>query len=330
MSEEKRPTSAVLLLGFGGPDSLEAIAPFMTNLMGREPSEELLEQVTLRYLAVGGASPLPAVAQQIAQGIEAKLLSEGVQAPVAIGMRYWHPFIGDVLRGMYEWGIRKVVTVSLSPFETAVATGAYREAIEAVLPELPGLEIVEAPPLGAMQAYSGMVVAGVVDALTNLKEVEPLLAVFTAHSLPVEDLADDDPYVGQIRWMVDGVVESLGMPIGEELDGSGERLPGIRGYGNLRDPQPWVFAYQSKGERGGEWLGPDIDDVVDAAIEGGFKGIAVCPIAFATDHLETLYDLDIVLAGKVLEAGLEFSRAPVPNDDSILIDGIAGEVEPLL
>lgn len=330
MSGNGRPRTAVMIVGFGGPDCLDAVRPFMCNLMGCEPSDELVDRVRLRYMAIGGASPLPAIAFEMAQALEARLTHDGHEVPVVLGMRYWPPFIGDTLRGLHHHGFRRVIVVSLSPFESKVSTGAYREAFDEVLPELEGMELVETPPLHELHGFQALHVAGAAEALTEIKDHKPLLLVFTAHSLPMEDLDAESTYVTDLRRFVDGVQTVLGMDQARELDGTDPRLPGISTYGSLEEPQPWVFAYQSKGNRPGEWLGPDLDDVIDAAIEGGYKAVAVAPVGFATDHMETLYDLDVVTADKVLKADLEFARAPVPNADLLLIGSLAEAVVPLL
>lgn len=330
MSEKEWGDTAVMLVGFGGPDCIDSVRPFMCNLMGCEPSDELVIRVERRYLTIGGASPLPAIARQMAQALEAKLIEGGHKVPVVLGMRYWPPLIGDTLRGLHHHGFRKVIVVFLSPFESRVSTGAYRQAFDEVLPELEGMELVEAPPLHTLSGFGGLLVGGTAEALTEVKDHQPALLIFTAHSLPVTDLDDDDRYVPALRETVDRIVAILQVEKGAVLDGSDERLAGIEAYGSLEDPQPWVFAYQSKGNRPCEWLGPDVDDVVDAAVAGGFKSIVVAPVGFATDHMETLYDLDVVLAGRVFDAELEFARAAVPNADELLVESIADAIAPLI
>jgi ferrochelatase len=107
-------------------------------------------------------------------------------------------------------------------------------------------------------------------------------------------------------------------------------LGGIEAFGTLDGSSPWIVAYQSKGMRPGAWLEPDIEDVFRAAAEGGFTNVVVCPIGFATDHMETLYDLDIVAREDAESVGLGFARAVVPNDSEALIEALAGLVEPML
>lgn len=331
MTEGATDRTAIVLMGFGGPDRLESVRPFMRNLMGREPSDELVARVERRYLTIGGESPLPEIAHQIAQAVEAKFAEEGKEVPTVLGMRYWPPFIGETLRGLHHHGFRKVIAVSLSPFDSKTTTGAYRTVVDEVVEDLEGLEVVWAPPLHTLTGFGGLHTGAAAEALTDLKDHQPTLLVFSAHSLPLDDSEDSERYVAQLRGVVERLVSIMQMGEGAELDGADARLAGIRAYGSLEDPLPWVLAYQSKGERECEWLGPNVSDVADAAIEGGvFKSIAVSPIGFAIDNLETRYDLDVVLAGKVFNADLEFARATVPNADELLVNSIFDAVNELL
>lgn len=331
MSDQEESRTAIMLVGFGGPDSLASVRPFMRNLMGREPSDELVARVERRYLTIGGESPLTAIAFQLGRALEAKFTEAGEEVPVVLGMRYWHPFIGDTLRGLHHHGFRKVIVVSLSPFDSRVATGAYHEMIDEAAKDLDGLEIVWSPALHTLSAFGGLHTGAAAEALSDLKDHHPVLLVFSAHSLPCEDLGDDDAYVTQLHGLVDRMVAVLQMEEGGEMDGSDQRLPGIYAYGSLAEPQPWLIAYQSRGERRGEWLEPDVNDVVDAAMRGAFfKSIAVSPVGFATDHMETVYDLDVALAGDVLDGDLEFARAAVPNADELLVSSIYESITPLI
>lgn len=318
----------VLLTAFGGPDCLDAVGPFMCSLMGREPSEELVERARRKYMAIGGSSPLPGIARGVARALEEQLSADG-DIPVRVGMRYAKPFIADSLADLASLGVRRVVTVSLSPFESKVASGAYREAVAEGLRELPGLEVVEAPMLHEARSFATALADACREAVDELKDYERRLVVFSAHSLPVSDLTEDDPYVREIRAVTETVAGLVGLGAGEDI-ADDARLPVFATFGNLSGEVPWVFAYQSKGARPGEWLGPDIEDVVEAAAAAGFTAVASCPVGFATDHMETMYDLDVVVADKVLTSGMEFARAAVPNDSAELMDALTELVSPLL
>lgn len=314
-------STGVLLTGFGGPDSLESVGPFMCNLMGTEPSDELVERVCQRYLAIGGSSPLTEIAVEVAAGIESKLEELGAPMPVAVGMRYWVPYIADALANLKSQGCERVITVSLSPFESKVAHGAYREAIAEAAEALGGLEIVEAPLVSTLDQFDEFFAGAVSVGLTDVEPNEGAIVVFTAHSLPEGDLVDDDPYVAGLENTANAIAALLGLEPG--VHGPKVIMPGFSAFGSDEAPRAWVLVYQSKGNRPGGWLGPDLDALIDAAAGTGVRALVVCPIGFMTDHMETMYDLDIVAADKALQADLEFVRVPVPNQEEGLLGGIA-------
>lgn len=321
--------TGVLLTGFGGPDSLESVAPFMCNLMGREPSEELVTRVCRRYLAIGGSSPLVPIALDIAKKLDQSLSGKGHEMPVAVGMAYWHPLIGDALSRLKEAGCERVIVVSLSPFESKVAHGAYREAIDKALEETGPLEIVEAPLVGELADYAEFYARSAATAISEVEPNEGAIIIFTAHSLPESDLVEDDPYVAGLQEVASDVAEHLGLERGAP-GASAEMLGGLEAYGSAASPRAWYLAFQSKGNRPGAWLGPSLDEVIDAAAQTEVSALVVVPVGFMTDHLETLYDLDIEAAGRALEADIEFVRAPVPGDDEAIVDAIAESIVRLL
>lgn len=321
--------TGVVLLGFGGPESLDDVQPFMCNLMDREPSDELVERVCRRYLAIGGASPLPGIAAAIANGLEERLVAAGHAVPVRVGMRYWHPFITDTLSELVAQGCDRIVTVSLSPFESKAASGAYREAIEAFAAENASVEFVEAPLISDTDEYVQFFARSTAVAITDLEPDEGAIVVFTAHSLPLDDLVDNDPYEAGLQKTAQAVAAMLGLAHGRP-DVGDKMLAGFSAFGAAEPPRAWFMAYQSKGARPGGWLEPDLDALIDAAAASEVKALVVVPIGFMTDHMETLYDLDIVAAGKALDNDLEFMRAAVPNDDVGILDAMADLIAPLV
>ncbi len=325
------PRSGVLLVGFGGPDSIESVRPFMCELMGREPSDEVVDEVCMRYLAIGGSSPLPEIAQGIASALSEKLAEmTGSSIPVAVGMRYTAPFIRDAVAALSDAGVESVVMVSLSPFESKVTHGAYREAIAEAMEGHDSMQLLEAPLIGSLEAFAEFASASGIAALGKLESPAGALVVFSAHSLPLSDLSNDDPYVKGLRQAVDRAAEYAGWEHGRDDQGE-PLLEGISTYGALGgEKQPWVLAYQSKGKRPGEWLVPSVEEVIDAAHAANVPSIAMIPIGFMTDHLETLYDIDIEAAGRAYDYDMDFARGPVPNDHEHLIESLAGVIRPLL
>jgi ferrochelatase len=325
MPENSR--TGVLLTGFGGPDCLDAVGPFMTSLMHREPSPEMLERAKAKYEAIGGCSPLTPIAEEIATALEVELSEGGATVPVRVGMRYWDPYIERAMTELVEAGCDRVVMTSLSPFESKVACGAYREAAAGAAESIDITGVCETPSMHTAPEFRAFLGKACLNALQSSGAERPLV-VMTAHSLPESDLTDDDPYVGGLREVCQEVARAAGLREGNDF--AGATLPGIESFGCLENGTPWLLAYQSKGMRPGAWLGPDLADVFDAAAGVGFDGAVVCPVGFATDHMETLYDLDIVAKRDAETAGLGFVRAAVPNSSPELIEAFAGLVRPLL
>jgi len=318
----------ILLTAFGGPDSLNAVGPFMAGLMHREPPAEAVARAQAKYEAIGGKSPLADIAQRIAIAIERRLAEEGDHVPVRVGMRYWTPYIADAAGTLVEIGAERLILASLSAFESKVASGAYREAAHDAAVELGISDVCEMTSLHEAQGFRKYLSNSLKYALEATSGARPLV-VMTAHSLPASDLEQDDPYVAGLADVASVVSTDAGLDPAVSIDND-DRLPGVETFGCLDGCVPWVFAYQSKGLRPGVWLEPDLAEVIGAAADVGYDEIVVCPIGFATDHMETLYDLDIVAKRQALERGLGFMRASVPNDDPVLIDAFVELLRPLI
>jgi ferrochelatase len=346
--------TGVLLTAFGGPDCLDSVAPFMCSIMGTEPSEQMLTEAQRKYLTIGGFSPLPAMAERIAAQLERVLngislaevtdddggtlglwggamaslrTTESVRIPVAVGMLHSEPSIEGAVARLVDAGARQIVVASLSPFEAAATTGAYLEAVTTALDAHPGVRLMESASYHRSDDFIGLYADNLNEALHEADILANKgIIIFTAHSLPVSDIEADPSYVDQLRESAAAVAAGAGLG-----DPSGfHALPGIEAFGGPGVTAPWLLAYQSKGRRGGEWLGPDLDDVIDAAIAGGFAVVIVCPVGFAVDHMETLYDLDVKAADRVLSAEKEFVRVAVPNADPKYIEALADAVRKVL
>jgi ferrochelatase len=317
--------TGILLTAFGGPDCIESVGPFMSNLMGREPSPEIVARAQSKYESIGGCSPLPERTAEIADALKARLRADGHDVEVRVGMRYWHPTIAESFDGLVADGAGRIVQMSLSPFESAVSSGAYRSAVERAGEDHPGVELVEAASFHDAAGFVEALAAGARAAIDGLGCLRPLV-VFTAHSLPVADSEADGRYVEQLRATTAAVAARLALPAG---DVGAEVLPRMPVFGHSGE-RPWLFTYQSRGMTPGEWLGPQIEDVMDAAGAAGFDGVAVCPIGFGTDHMETLYDLDVVAARRAAAAALAFTRGAAPNASPAMIEALASCITPLL
>lgn len=312
------PRAGVLIVGFGGPDSPEAVGPFMCNLMGREPAPEVVARVRSRYEEIGGCSPLLEIAEELANRVASALEEDGSPIPVEVGMRYWEPFIADAVQRLADAGVERIAVVSLSPFEASVTHGEYRAAIEAALLGQPGITALDVPLLSELPAFLDLQTSSVAEALASLDVLDAPI-VFSAHSLPLTDVRDGDPYVHGLEQAASAIAARLGLGTGTRA----EVLPGIEAFGSGSGPRPWLVAYQSKGVRGGEWLGPDVDDAIEAIAASGGTAVAVAPLGFATDHMETRYDLDVVARRAAEERGLAFVRSALPNAHPAMAANIA-------
>lgn len=320
--------TGVLLTAFGGPDSLESVGPFMARFIGREPRPELVAAAREKYAAIGGASPLPATAAAIAASLERHLADRGRGVPVRAGMRYSEPSIERAIGQLAAAGVRRIVMVSLSAFESKVTCESYRVAARDAAGALEYVDVCEAPMLHLAPQYRDFFGHACSHALDAIGASRPLV-VMTAHSLPLADLAEDDPYVGGLREVADAVAAIAGLAPGGDIAGD-ERLAGVSAFGSLDGPAAWVQGYQSQGARPGGWLGPDLSDVMDAAAASGYDGVVVVPIGFAIDHMETLWDLDAAAAERAIARGLDFVRTAVPNADDSFVEALLWAVEPLL
>lgn len=291
--------SGILLLAFGGPNSLEDVEPFLKNVFsGRPLNPFVVNQVKERYQLIGGKSPLPEITERQTRSLQDNLKKRGTLCDVSIGMRYWQPSISEAINTLHAKGIKKILCIILSPFSTGAATGGYNRAVYQTIKEShQTMEAYFVSPWNTYTCYLDAVADKVKEGLAmfsaNIRASVPI--VFSAHSLPLEDL-NDDPYVNEIKKTIAGVITRL-------------------------EKHEWYLAFQSQGKEGA-WLAPYGEEVLKNIAASGKKDVLVVPLGFVSDHLETLYDLDIVLRKKALDLGLHFQRAPSLNDSPQFIEAL--------
>ncbi len=300
----EKPLKGVLLLAFGGADSLESVEPFVKNVLkGRPVTPELVAKSIERYKLIGGKSPLLDITLAQAKGIEEALNSDAsshYRYKAYVGMRYWHPFIADTVRKMKEDGIEEAVAAIMSPFTSRVATGAYETDVEGAVRELGGLPEVEFIGCWNIDKTFVEIIAGYIK--KELKGLDPkdTLVIFSSHSLPIVALQGDS-YEMVVNQAADHIMEKAG-----KID--------------------YRVAYQSKGSGPREWLGPQTEDVIAEAARKGKKAVIVVPAGFAADHVETLYDIDILFREAAASSGVEFRRTPSLNADPAFLRMMAGKI----
>jgi len=296
----------VLLLGFGGADSPEAIEPFMKNLMGgRVPPPALVEKIKARYGLIGGKSPLPDITAQQAAELHGSLNARGNSYEVAVGMRYWRPFIADGVMNLMAKGVAEIISVSLAPFYSRVSTGAYEEELNRVIDSVQGHKprVLNTGPFYDNPLFIDAVAEKVTAGLGDFPEDrrQGVQVIFSAHSLPVSYIENGDPYAEQFRFTVDRIVAKLAL-------------------------ENRHTAYQSRGGGQGDWLGPMVEEVMDKLKGRGLSDVLVVPVGFVSDHIETLYDIDIAQRNHASALGLNFHRTASLNTSGLFIRALAAHV----
>lgn len=289
----------LLVMAYGGPDKLEDVEPYLLDVRGYRPTtQEIIHEVRERYREIGGRSPILEQTQAQANALESALNSNGNEFKVYVGMRHWHPFIKDALANMQAEGIEKAVGVVMAPHYSRMSIGAYYLRLEEANSPIAFARI-ENWHLDA--GYINALAERVHDALQRFpKEIRAdVPVIFTAHSLPEKILEWNDPYPAQLRETVSAVMEKLGS-------------------------QPHEFAYQSAAISTIPWLGPDAGEVIERLVSEGKQHILLCPIGFVCEHVEILYDIDIVYQNLAKSLGIHLERIEMLNTAPEMIDGLAG------
>lgn len=295
-------TIGVLLLAYGTPASLDDLEAYYTHIRrGRRPTPELLHELTLRYRAIGGRSPLLEIARAQAAGLEALLnRSAGSAFRVTLGMKHAAPFIEDGVASLTDLEVDRAVALVLAPHYSAHSVGEYIGRVQAATKQRGGPDVAFIQQWHLSPAYVALLADRVRSAVEPLAEEDRARTrvVFTAHSLPQRILETGDPYPNQVR----------------ETAAEVARLAGVA---------DWSVAWQSAGRTPDPWIGPDVRDVVRELAAGGHTGVVVCPAGFVSDHLEVLYDLDVDCRQVAERAGLRYARTPSPNADQAFIEALA-------
>ncbi|MBI5344472.1 MAG: ferrochelatase [Deltaproteobacteria bacterium] len=294
-------SKAVLLLAFGGADSPENVEPFVKNVLkGRPVTPDLIERAKERYALIGGKSPLLEITTAQAKAIEGLLKKAGLDFKVYIGMRYWHPFIKDTLKRMKDDGVTDAVTLIMAPFTSKVAAGGYLADIEEAK------KLIENPPRlefildwHVRPQFIDIIIEKMQEAMSGLERKDALV-IFSCHSLPMA-LLEGDAYEMKIQQTAGEIARKA--------------------------PVDYRIAYQSKGSGPRDWLGPATEDVIAQAKIAGKESVVVVPLGFAADHVETLYDIDILFKETAESLGLIFKRSASLNTAPKFMELIAGLIK---
>lgn len=295
---------AVVLMAYGTPRSPDEILPYYTDIRrGRPPTDEALADLTRRYQAIGGVSPLADTTEAQRDAIQVALdaLAPG-RYEVVLGLKHADPKIEAAVADVAERGFRRIVGAVLAPHYSAYSVGQYLGRVEeAASPhdiEVDGVETWATEP-----AFVDFVADDLQRRLAGMPASTRVL--FTAHSLPERIVATGDPYIDELRSTAEAVARRCDLTEGEE----------------------WQIAWQSAGRTPEPWLGPDILEVIDGLGEDdAVEGVIVSSVGFVADHLEVLYDLDIEAAERARRHGLAFARTASVNDAPAVMAALAHRI----
>lgn len=309
----------VVLFNLGGPDTLDAVEPFLKNLFSdpaiiRAPGFVRLPLAWLIarrrrdyaksiYRSIGGGSPIVPQTEAQAQALEAALAEAGHTARVVIAMRYWNPRAGDAARMLKDWGAERVALVPLYPqFSTTTTSSSvadwHRAAAAAGL-QAPVSGICCYPLMpGFVEAYGALLKA----AMDEVPEGRPARILFSAHGLPERIVLAGDPYPLQVEASARAMAAAAG------LSDADQRVTYQSRVGPLK------------------WIGPDTDSEILEASRAGLVPVVV-PLSFVSEHSETLYELDQVYRAAALAAGAPaYVRVPAVGTHPRFIEALASLV----
>jgi ferrochelatase len=289
---------------------LEDVAPYLDDVRGGRPtSPELLHEMTERYRAIGGRSPILELTRAQAACVERALndeqaVAEGVEYRIYVGMRHWHPYIREVIPQILADGVDQLVAVVMAPHFSRMSVGGYmhrvNEALEASGAQIP---VTQVESWKDQPAFIEAVTEKIAEALEQFpkEERDDVVILFSAHSLPKRILEWNDPYPDELRVSVEAVAARA-------------------------KPKNWRFAFQSQGATADPWLGPDVESTLEELAAEGVKNVLMVPIGFVSDHVEVLYDVDIEHRAQAEKLGIRLERTRSLNDAPLLGEAVAAAV----
>lgn len=299
--------TAIILLQMGGPDSLQAVKPFLLNLFS---DREIIRigpawlqpfiaklivnrrapRVAEKYCEIGGKSPIRELTQSQADALKA---ATGI--PCFVAMRYWHPFTDEALQQVIKSGARRIIALSLYPhYSKATSGSSFKELVRQITALDSNLELIRIPHFYDHPLYIRALSEKIELALKGFSDRRQVQLLFSAHSLPQSFIDEGDPYLQHIQTTVKLVMER---------------------FSDL----PHHLAFQS---RAGpvKWLSPSTDDKLKEIAAAGCNDLLVIPLSFVSDHIETLHEIDIEYAAEAKDLGItNFKRIESLNDSIIFI-----------
>lgn len=291
----------ILLLSYGTIYTLDDVERYYRHILkGKELTKELLEELKEKYIKIGGKSPLNDLSLSIAKKLQAELDKKYPNLyKVYLAFKHINPYIEEVVKQMEQDNITESYAIILSPYYSNYNIKDYFERTKSKKIKfnyIYGYHLNEYLINGFKENIFKVLKSN------NLKIDDKVLFLFSFHSLPYRILEQNDIYIIQIKEIVEKLVKEIGI---------------IK----------YAIGYQSIPSYAKEkWLGPDILEIVEE-LDSSIETVISCPIGFINDHLEVLYDIDIVLKENVLKKGINFYRIELLNDNDIFIKCLISLIE---
>ncbi|SHJ88645.1 ferrochelatase [Tessaracoccus bendigoensis DSM 12906] len=312
------PFSAVLFASYGGPDRSEDVLPFMRNATaGRGIPDARLLQVSAHYELFGGKSPINELNAQLMDDVRAELLRRGVEVPVVIGNRNWHPMFAETIGALVDAGHERVLAVATSAYQSYSSCRQYCEDLERAV-DGHALRIDKLDPFWADRRFAEANARSLVAAVRALRGKVgsgQIRILFVTHSIPLamdeasSTGAPEARYEAQHLRVAAQTATLAGESLGEEL--------------------AWELTFCSRsGAPHIPWLEPDINDRLPEVQAEGVVGVVAAPIGFISDHMEVAYDLDTEAKKTAADLGFPYVRAATVGTDrgfvEMLVDRLLG------
>lgn len=300
----------VILMTYGSPATLDDIPLYLKNVRGgRAPDEGLITEFRRRYELIKG-SPLLRITCEQAAALQEELNRQHPNGPtfhVVAGMRFAPPFIADVVIEAAA-SVQQLIGVIMSPQYSPIIMSGYIRTLEDAVADLQrnNLTVKLAQDWHLQPYFLQALAERVQQALKSFpaKVRKRVPVLFTAHSMPKRVIDQEPRYIDDLKETAAAVAEMVGLT-----------------------PDRWQFCYQSAGHTPEEWLKPDFADVMPELHKAGHTHVLIAPVQFLADHLEILYDIEIVARAQAEAVGIQFARTESLNTSPLFIKALAAVVE---
>ena len=258
------------------------------------------------YSLIGGGSPLRRLTEEQAAALEKELKSRGLDAQTFVGMCTWKPFLRDAVERVANSGVDRLVILPLFPQYSFTTTRAGSEVLRRLVAARPAMKAMNTSWISTWAEHPTYIEAftsSISKELSKFSEPDKVQLLFSAHSIPASYVREGDPYLDQTKASVERIMDRLGRK------------------------NPYQLSFQSKiGPV--KWLEPATNDVIVDYGKRGIENVLVVPISFVSEHIETLYELDILYQKVAKNAGIpNFRRVPALNSDPTFIRALADLVQ---